>query len=224
MKIRLSVLVGLLNLATISFATPLPKHFQYLQHRVPSILQDIRYASDDNFIGRPIKGYQQPQCILTRPTIDALAKVQRRLSKQHLNLKVYDCYRPQMAVNDFIAWSRQLHDTKMKAHYYPRVRKADFFKLGYVAARSGHTRGSTVDLTIVDTRTGQTLDMGTHWDFLDSLSHPFARQVNGKARANRMLLRRVMLANGFRPLSTEWWHFTLRGEPYPKTYFNFPVQ
>ncbi len=203
----------------------LPANFVYLEDIDPSIIQDVKYCTSDNFIGRPIKGYEKPRCILTLPAALALAKVQQELQKQSLSLKVFDCYRPQTAVNDFIEWSKDDSDQKMKASFYPRVNKIDFFDLGYVGAKSGHTRGSTVDLTIVRQVQGQhaiELAMGTHFDFMDELSHYFSNQVSDEARKNRMLLRNAMQAE-FQPYDIEWWHFTLKNEPFPNTYFDFFV-
>lgn len=208
-----------------SFA--LPAGFVYLRDIDSSIEQDIKYYSDDNFVGRPIKGYDAAECILTRETAEALAKVQKLLLQQSLRLKVYDCYRPQAAVNDFIAWSQDKHDQKQKKLYYPNINKADFFKLGYVAAKSGHSRGTTVDLTITqDNPHHQSVElfMGTHFDFMDPSSHVFSKEINTKAQKNRMYLRSLMIDAGFDPLEEEWWHFTLHKEPYPYTYFNFPVK
>lgn len=236
-------------MAKISIEYHLPKGFVYLRDIDPTIQQDIRYHSYHNFIGRPIKGYLSGKCILTKSAAQALAKVQRELLKQNLSLKVYDCYRPQMAVDEFIAWSADPNDQKMKAEFYPRVDKKDFFKLGYVAERSSHTRGSTVDLTIVPNpmpsdidhyHPKQTLtacfapyktrfndgsiDMGTGYDCMDSLAHPDNQQLQQTAVKNRMLLSRLMQKNGFKPYPQEWWHFTLSNEPFPDTYFNFLVK
>lgn len=145
-------------------------------------------------------------------------------SKDGLGLKVFDGYRPQITVDEFIRWSKDSNDQKMKTQYYPNINKADFFKLGYVATKSGHTRGSTVDLTIVDLKTNQELDMGTHFDFMDELSHPFNHSVTIKQYQNRQRLNQIMTKYGFIPLNTEWWHFTLKNEPFIDTYFNFPVK
>lgn len=203
----------------------LPENFVYLKEVDSTIIQDVKYFTTENFIGRPIKGYQASECILTKKAAQALSELQKKLLSQQLSLKVFDCYRPQTAVNDFIVWSQDASDQKMKATYYPNVNKADFFKLGYVAEKSGHTRGSTVDLTLVRLHQGkkQEIDMGTHFDFMDELSHPLNRGVSTVARENRLLLRRMMEDAGFEAYPTEWWHFTLKEEPYPDTYFDFPV-
>jgi|694.fasta_scaffold119511_2 D-alanyl-D-alanine dipeptidase len=205
----------------------LPEGFVYLTEIDPTIIQDVKYFTSDNFLGRSVKGYESPTCILTQKTAIALSKIQCQLKSQSLGLKVFDCYRPQMAVDDFIVWSQDATDQKTKFRYYPNVNKADFFKLGYLGEKSGHTRGSTVDLTIIDLKTNKELDMGTHFDFMDELSHPFNYSVTLKQYQNRQLLNHIMSKNGFIPLvskDTEWWHFTLKKEPFPDTYFNFPVK
>lgn len=201
-----------------------PSDFVYLSAVAPSIQQDIRYFSTNNFIGRRIQGYIHPVCILTKPAALALVKVQQALNPLGLGLKIFDGYRPQIAVDDFVQWSQQKKDQKMKMDYFPRVNKADFFKLGYIAEHSGHTRGSTVDLTIFNLKTQQELDMGTRFDFMDRRSHPLTGQVTRLQFRNRMLLRKLMLQYGFVGASTEWWHFTLKNEPYKNTYFNFLVE
>jgi D-alanyl-D-alanine dipeptidase len=205
------------------FAEEKPDNFVYVTEVIPNIKQDIRYFGNNNFVGRPITGYKKPVCILTNEAANALAKVQAVLNKQNLGLLVYDCYRPQMAVDDFVQWS-QNSDEKTKSLFYPHIDKKELFQLGYIARRSGHTRGSTMDLTIVDLATNKVLDMGTSFDFLDPLSHPDNRDITPEQFKNRMLLRTLMLKFGFMPLSTEWWHFTLKNEPYKNTYFNFFVE
>lgn len=201
----------------------LPEGFVFLTDIDPSIHQDMRYAGSNNFIGSPITGYLAPVCIITERAARALAAIQRELERQGLSLLVYDCYRPQRAVNHFVRWSQDETDQMNKPQYYPRVDKRDFFRKGYVMQHSGHTRGSTVDLTIVNATTGAPLDMGTHFDFMDMLSHPANRQITRKQYQNRQLLRRLMFQHGFVGIATEWWHFTLQQEPYPETYFDFPV-
>ncbi len=210
----------------MSTCMSLPDNFVYLEDIDPSIIQDIKYFTHDNFIGRPIAGYKTARCILTRPAALALAKVQKELQEKSLGLKVFDCYRPQTAVNDFIEWSKDASDQKMKAAYYPRVNKADFFTLGYVGKKSGHTRGSTVDLTIVRLEPHQSakeLAMGTQFDFMDEHSHFLSDHIPAHARENRLLLRNVMQTD-FKPYDIEWWHFTLKNEPFPDTYFDFSVK
>ena len=211
----------------------------------PTILHDVRYFTAHNFVGTRIDGYHQPLCILTRPAALALHKVQREMLKQGYTLKVYDCYRPQRAVDHFVRWARDLADQRMKTEFYPRVDKTRLFEDGYIAEKSGHSRGSTLDLTIVRLPArhqrpyvpgeplvncyapqrfpDNTVDMATGYDCFDTLSHTDDPRVVGKARENRQLLKKAMADNGFRNLPEEWWHFTLNGEPYPDTYFDFPV-
>jgi D-alanyl-D-alanine dipeptidase len=215
---------------------------------VPDIALEIRYFTDHNFVGRPIVGYRAPKCLLTREAAAALARVQQRLRRLDLSLKAYDCYRPQAAVDDFVAWARDPADQTMKAEFYPSVDKQNLFEDGYLAARSGHSRGSTVDVTIVPrTRAApppfdaaaplrscessqelrypdDSLDMGTGYDCFSPRSHAASPLVGAEQRANRLLLATLMEANGFVQLPEEWWHFTLAEEPYPDTYFDFPVQ
>ena len=222
--------------------------FVSIDDAIPSIKLDIRYRTAHNFIGRRIDGYREARCIVTRQTAAALARVQARVRAQGYTLKMYDCYRPQRAVDQFVRWGKRLRDQKMKAEFYPRVKKSRVFKEGYIAEKSGHSRGSTVDLTLVKLpqrrkdgvyRPGQKLvdcagpfrkrfkdssvDMGTGYDCFDVRSHPLSRRITGTRKANRLRLRRAMLAAGFEPLSTEWWHFTLKNEPYEDTFFDFPV-
>jgi zinc D-Ala-D-Ala dipeptidase len=191
---------------------------------IPGLVVEMRYAGAHNFVGRAIAGYEAPVCLLTREAAAALAEVQAELAASGRGLKVYDCYRPARAVADFATWARDPADQRMKAEYYPNVDKSRLFELGYLAERSGHSRGSTVDLTIVDLATGAEADMGSPWDLFDPVSWPGDETVPSAARANRIALQRVMIAHGFRPLREEWWHFTLENEPHPDTYFDFPVR
>jgi len=191
---------------------------------VAGLVVDMRYASSRNFVGRPIAGYEAPVCLLTREAASALAAVQRDLAAVGRGLKVYDCYRPARAVADFAAWARDLNDQRTRAEYYPNVPKDQLFALGYIAERSGHSRGSTVDVTLVNLATGDELDMGTPYDLFDPRSWPSDTSVSAEAQANRRALQQIMIAHGFRPLREEWWHFTLEDEPYPQTYFDFPVR
>ncbi len=188
------------------------------------IRTEVRYFTADNFVGAPVDGYQAPTIYMTSSAHQALLAVAEDLSTFGIGLKVFDAYRPQQAVDHFVRWAEDLSDTRMKARYYPRVDKANLFRDGYIAARSGHSRGSTVDLTLVDLVSGDELDMGTRWDFFDLTSWGSSDEVNAEQRANRALLRSVMTKHGFNPLQEEWWHFTLADEPYPETYFNFPVE
>jgi D-alanyl-D-alanine dipeptidase len=207
-------------------AGDLPDGFVYLQDVIPGITLEIRYYTADNFVGRRIRGYESPVCILSRKAAQALSRVQAELNAFYLGLMIYDAYRPQQAVDHFVKWAKDLTDTKMKAEYYPDVNKKDLFRDGYIAQKSSHSRGSTVDVTIVslgaDAR--RKLDMGTPWDFFGPRSWPGSRSVSPAQRAHRMLLQKVMTAHGFRPLKEEWWHFTLGDEPFPNQYFNFAVK
>jgi len=214
----------LLTILTILSFAELPKAFSYIDNKIPNILLDIKYDSDDNFVGIVIDGYLAPKAILTRKATTALAKVQKELNSFDLGLKVFDAYRPQKAVDHFVRWGRDLEDVKMKAIYYPNVEKKNLFKEGYIAKKSGHSRGSTVDLTIIDFNTKEELDMGSSFDFFGKLSWVKAKNITYKQRANRMLLNTIMLKHGFKSYAEEWWHFTLRNEPYKKTYFNFDVE
>lgn len=202
----------------------LPKGFSYLTEIDPTILSELRYYSTNNFIGLPIDGYLSDKVIVTTPTANALQKVQSKLLLFGLSLNIFDAYRPQQAVNHFVRWAKEPNDTLMKKHYYPTVKKKDLFRLGYIAHQSGHTRGSTVDLTIVDLKTKETLEMGSPYDFFGKISHPFFDQLTKKQRSNRLLLRTLMLEAGFIPYSHEWWHFTLKEEPFTKTYFDFDIE
>ncbi|MEU7303573.1 M15 family metallopeptidase [Streptomyces sp. NPDC007189] len=224
-----------------------PKDFVALSSVDPTIIQEIRYFTPHNFVGERIDGYEQPICILTRPAAEALHKAQRILLRKGYTLKVYDCYRPQRAVNHFVRWAEDLDDQAMKAEFYPNVDKTRLFADGYIAEKSGHSRGSTMDLTIVKlparpTRPyhpGQPLvpcyapkderfpdnsvDMGTGFDCFDTLAHTLDPRIQGVQRANRLLLKNTMESLGFVNLAEEWWHYTYQPEPYPDTYFDFPV-
>lgn len=200
------------------------RDFVELSLQIPGILLDVRYYGDDNFVGGPIDGYGASKIYLSRPAARALSQVQAELQEFGMGLKLFDAYRPQSAVDHFVRWARDLDDTRMKQRYYPRVAKEDLFKDGYIAERSGHSRGSTVDLTLIDLESAAELDMGTSWDYFDTRSWPTSNEVKLQQRANRMLLRTVMLKHGFRPLLEEWWHFTLDKEPFPDTYFDFEIK
>lgn len=243
-------LLALTLTATPAQGTPEPKapeDFVALRTIDPTILQDNRYVTRHNFVGERVDGYRQPLCILTRPAAEALHKAQMKLLKRGYTLKVYDCYRPQRAVDHFVRWAKDLDDQRMKTEFYPRVDKTRLFTDGYIAEKSGHSRGSTMDLTLVKllarpTRPyvpGESLvpcyaprserfpdnsvDMGTGFDCFDMLSHTDDPRIVGKQRANRQLLKGTLEALGFVNLPEEWWHFTYRPEPYPDTCFDFPV-
>ncbi|MDG2073836.1 MAG: M15 family metallopeptidase [Polaribacter sp.] len=207
-----------------SYGQNLPRGFVYLSDVDATIKSEMRYISHNNFIGKPIEGYQKARIIVSKPTATALKRIQKELLKFNLSLKIFDSYRPQQAVNHFVRWAKVLNDTLMKRQYYPEVPKNQLFKLGYISSKSGHTRGSTVDLTLMDLATNTELDMGSPYDFFGNESHALNTILTKKQRANRLLLRNLMLTNGFNPIRTEWWHFTLRNEPFPETYFNFPIE
>jgi D-alanyl-D-alanine dipeptidase len=190
----------------------------------PGLLVEARYAGAHNFVGRPIEGYDKPICYLTKPAAAVLAQVVADLEPRGLTIKVFDCYRPERAVAHFVRWARNPGDVKMKSQFYPHVDKSTLFQDGYIAARSGHSRGSTVDLTLARRADGKELDMGTPFDFFSPRSWPSDNSIGVEAQANRALLAQAMQRRGFRPYDKEWWHFTLRHEPYPETYFNFPVR
>ncbi|MFJ9827746.1 M15 family metallopeptidase [Streptomyces sp. NPDC101160] len=235
---------------TAAGATPEPKappEFVALDRVDPTILQEMRYPTAHNFVGDPVDGYRQPVCILTRPAAAALHRAQVGLLARGYTLKVYDCYRPQRAVDHFVRWAKDLADERMKKEFYPLVDKSRLFADGYIAEKSGHSRGSTVDLTIVRLPAAPTrryvpgepqvecfrpqaerfpdnsVDMGTGFDCFDTLSHTDDPRIQGVQRANRDLLRGALTEQGFVNLPEEWWHFTFKPEPFPSTFFDFPV-
>lgn len=232
---------------SVSIETGRPDNFVNIRNRIPQIQLDMRYFTEHNFVGRRIEAYQAPVCLLTEPAAQGLERVVAHLLPMGLTLKVYDCYRPQTAVNDFAKWATELDNTKMRTEFYPIVDKNRLFSDGYIAYQSGHSRGSTVDLTIVPfdsqipaydkTRkqvnctapvaqrsADNSLDFATGFDCFSPLAHPDYQDVPAQAKANRLLLQTLMVQAGFKPLDTEWWHFTLINEPYPNTYFDFPLK
>jgi D-alanyl-D-alanine dipeptidase len=184
---------------------------------------ELRYFSNNNFIGTVIDGYKAKKLYLSNEAAAQLLEVQRELVELGFSLKVFDAYRPQQAVDHFVRWARDLADVKNKQSYYPGVSKENLFRDGYISERSGHSRGSTVDLTLIDLGSGNELDMGTGYDYFDPLSWPSSDKVSAEQKNNRLLLQEVMRKHGFQPLIEEWWHFTLRDEPFPDTYFNFLI-
>ena len=198
--------------------------FVSLTEAVPDVILEIRYYSTYNFVGDRIDGYEEPCALITREAAEALAGAARDAEEQGYILKIYDAYRPQTAVDNFIEWAEDIDDTRMKAYFYPELDKSVLFDQGYIAEKSGHSRGSTVDLTLFDMRTGKDVDMGGTFDYFGERSHPdYTGDLTEAQIENRNILRDIMVKNGFRPLDTEWWHFTLNDEPYPDTYFAFPV-
>lgn len=197
--------------------------FVLLSDAVPDAILEIRYYSTYNFVGARIDGYEEPVALLTKEAAAALKEVSDDVIAQGYRLKIYDAYRPQKTVDHFVRWAEDTADVKMKEYFYPDLEKDVLFPLGYIAEHSGHSRGSTVDLTLFDMKTEKEADMGGTFDFFGELSHPDYKDITEEQYANRMILREAMLRHGFKPLDEEWWHFTLENEPYPDTYFTFPV-
>ena len=200
-----------------------PAGFVLLADYAPHIVQEIRYYSTYNFVGERIDGYEEPCALLTAEAARALKAVSNEMIVRGYRLKVFDAYRPTAAVKHFVLWGIEDQDLRMKPYFYPELEKQALFSEGYIASRSSHSRGSAVDLTLLDMKTGKELDMGSPFDLFSPLSHPDCRLVTQEQYENRMMLRDVMLSGGFRPIDCEWWHFSLRDEPYPDTYFAFPV-
>ena len=191
---------------------------------IPDVILEIRYYSTYNFVGTRVDGYVRPLAIMTRQAADSLKAVNDELKAKGYRLKIWDTYRPQRAVNHFIRWAEDLNDTTMKKVFYPMVDKSLLFEQGYIYARSSHSRGSTVDLTLIETATGKELDMGSPFDWFGEESHPDYRCKLYMQSFNRLLLHDAMVRHGFEGLDSEWWHFTLANEPYPDTYFDFPIE
>ena len=248
---RLLTIFGLI-FSCLCLFTPcragVPKGFVDVKDIVPSIVLDIRYYSSHNFVGTPIEGYSAPRCLLTRNAALSLKRVQRELSGYSFSLKLYDCYRPKRSVDHFVRWAKDATNTKMKKEFYPTVRKSDLFRKGYIAKKSAHSRGGTVDLTIVPIPLppqeayteaqelcechlpakkrfrDNSIDMGTGFDCFHPLSWTESNSIGPKQRQNRLMLKSVMEKYGFRNYRKEWWHYTLRNEPFPNTYFNFIIK
>ncbi|WP_250434042.1 M15 family metallopeptidase [Hanstruepera flava] len=224
MKNKVFLLVFALAALAFTKQSHLPKGFVYAKTVVPDLDVELRYYSTNNFVGDTITGYKANTLIVTRPTAEALKKVQAELQERNLCLRIYDGYRPQRAVNHFIRWAKNLNDTINKRRFYPDVNKRHLFRDGYIASRSGHSRGSTLDLTIIDGNTLKPLDMGSPFDFFGEQSWIEHPSLTKEQKQNRQLLQTVMLKHGFRNYPKEWWHFTLRGEPFPDTYFDFVIK
>ena len=200
-----------------------PSGFVLLADYVPQIVQEIRYYSTYNFIGDRIDGYEEPCALLTIEAARSLKAASYEVFVQGYRFKVFDAYRPACAVKHFVLWGIEDQDIRMKPYFYPELEKQELFAKGYIAKMSGHSRGSTIDLTLLDMRTGKEVDMGSPFDLFSEISHPDCREITEEQYENRMILQKVMVRNGFEPIDCEWWHFTLKNEPYPNTYFEFPV-
>ncbi len=200
-----------------------PAGFVLLSDFVPQIIQEIRYYSTYNFIGDRIDGYEEPVAITTKETARALKGVSNEMAVQGYRLKIFDAYRPAAAVRHFLMWALDDLDLRMKPYFYPDLDKKRLFAEGYIAEHSSHSRGSALDLTLLDMRSGKELDMGSPFDLFNEASHPDYKGITEEQYTNRLLLRKVMMRNGFQPYGCEWWHYSLKDEPYPETYFDFPV-
>ena len=223
------VIVAFLSGCAISTESEQPannasKPMVLVNEALPAALFEIRYYSENNFLGTRVDGYLKPSCWLTGPASSALTNVQRELSQQGYRLKIFDCYRPQQAVDQFVRWVQDLNDQKMKIQYYPNEDKSRLIEKGYIADQSGHSRGSTLDLTLARISDSAELDMGTPYDYFDTRSNTADARITEQQRTNRLLLKAAMEKHGFVNYDKEWWHYTLADEPYPGTYFNFPVE
>ena len=198
--------------------------FVVLTDIVPDAIMEARYYTLYNFIGDRVRGYEEPVVLVTREAAKALQEVNKELLPMGYTIKVFDAYRPQMAVDHFVEWARDLNDVRMQKYFYPEENKANLFAHGYIASRSGHSRGSTVDLTLYDVRNECDVDMGGTFDYFGYRSYPNYPYLTEQQRQKRQLLRSVMVKHGFHGIDTEWWHFTLNNEPYPNSYFNFAVK
>ena len=245
-KILLTIFITL-TLSVQYFSQNIPEGFVEIREIIPDVSLDLRYLTNHNFLGVPVDGYRTEKCYITKAAADSLAKIQEELRKFNLSLKIYDAYRPQRAVDHFVRWAKDLSDTLTKKEFYPTVDKSRLFVDGYIAEKSGHSRGSTIDLTIVPIPLpyqpefdinnqcecfestekrfkDNSIDMGTGFDCFHSLSHTENINLTPQQRANRLLLKSLMNKCGFKNLAEEWWHFTLRNEPYPSTYFDFIIE
>ena len=233
MKLNI-ILKGLILISFLSFTTlgnetvnepPSKEDFVDLKELMPNLRSDIRYYSSNNFVGEPIDGYNQPKLLLTKEAANALKKVQDELERLGFGLLIYDAYRPQRATDHFVRWSQDETDEAMKSQYYPNVDKKDLFAKGYISIKSGHSRGSTVDVTIVSLKTKQILNMGSPYDLFDEVSAvDHTATITKNQHALRLLLKRRMEKHGWQSYPQEWWHFTLKDEPFPDTYFDFPIE
>lgn len=241
------IFIFFLTLSVQLFSQNIPEGFVEIREVIPDIILDLRYLTNHNFLGVPVEGYKSEKCFITKKAADSLAKVQAELKRFGLSLKIYDAYRPQRAVNHFVRWAKDLSDTLTKKEFYPTIDKSKLFEDGYIAEKSGHSRGSTIDLTIIpiplpyqpafdvndqcecfesiDKRfKDNSIDMGTGYDCFNVHSHTENPELTPQQRANRLLLKSLMDKYGFKNLPEEWWHFTLRNEPFPITYFDFEIE
>ena len=218
-------LLYLLGLFSLQFVpAQIPESFEYITKEIPEIHLDIRYATKNNFMGRVVKGYASPKVVLTKKALIALKSAEADFKHIGLGIKVFDAYRPQRAVDDFMVWIKVENDTLMKKRYYPDLDKKDLVPQGYIAEKSGHSRGSTIDLSLIylkGNKAGKELDMGGRWDFFGKQSNYDFPEINQKQKENRALLQKIMSEHGFIPYAQEWWHFSLAEEPFPTTYFDF---
>ena len=219
---RLFIII-LLGFSTVFFNNNLEDGFVYLKDIDDSIIVDLKYYSSENFTGQLVEGYHSNTAILTNEAASALSNAQDDFNKLGYSLILYDAYRPQRAVDFFVQWSKNLNDTINKRIYYPNIKKSELFELGYIAYKSGHSRGSTVDVSLIEISTNKVLDMGTIFDYFGVESHTFFDDISEKQKSNRLILYEIMSNNGFKNYSKEWWHFTLENEPYKK-YFDFLVK
>lgn len=207
-----------------SAAAQIPDDFGYITDEIPDIRLEIRYASKENFMGRMVNGYSSPKVVLTKKALSALKKAQTEFNQLGYGIKVFDAYRPQRAVDDFMQWIKAENDTVKKQEYYPQLNKKNLVLQGYIAEKSGHSRGSTLDLSLVyqaGEKKGQEVDMGGEWDFFGKRSNYDFSEISLRQKENRALLQKIMIKYGFLPYAKEWWHFTLSEEPFPNTYFDF---
>ena len=219
-----STTVGSDNHAMEFALESMPDGFCLLTDSIPDAILEIRYYSTNNFVGKRINGYEEPVALITKKAASALRKASDEFREKGYKIKIYDAYRPQQAVDHFLKWAKDPADTTMKSVFYPNIQKSTIFSRGYVARKSRHSRGSTVDMTLVDLKTGQDIDMGGVFDYFGGVSHTISDRITPTQQQNRLLLRDIMMQHGFQPVQGEWWHFTLRNEPFPTTYFDFPVK
>ena len=213
----------LITFNSVLFNNNLEDGFVYLKDIDHSVIVDLKYYSSENFTGQLVEGYHSNTAILTKESALALSNAQDDFNKLGYSLILYDAYRPQRAVDFFVQWSKNQNDTINKRIYFPNIKKSELFELGYIAYKSGHSRGSTVDVSLVEISTNKVLDMGTVFDYFGVESHTFFEDISEKQKSNRLILYEIMSNNGFKNYSKEWWHFTLKNEPYQK-YFDFLVK